>query len=122
VVIRRLRLTYALRHGHGSGVCVMAGFATVPDAVRAAGTTVGQAVAALRSADCGTPVGELADALPGSVSAGAATDYAASWKQGFGAWCDDAGRHGQNLVAAAANYAGTEGVTAAGFRSDLESV
>jgi hypothetical protein len=90
----------------------MAGFAAVPDAVRAAGVVMGDAVGLLRGADVGSPVSELAAALPGSVSAGAATDYAGAWKTDFGAWCDQAADQADNMSRIAANYSGTEvGVT-----------
>jgi hypothetical protein len=93
----------------------MAGFATVPDAVRAAGVTMGDAVSVLRGADCGTPVGELTGALPGSVSAGAATSYASAWKSSFVGWCDQAAAHARNMVQAAANYGQTEHGNAESF-------
>lgn len=86
----------------------MAGFATVPDAVRAAGRTAADASAALRGADCGAPVADLTTALPGSATAGAAGDYAQNWSQTFTSWCDRAGQHATNLTQAAANYARTE--------------
>jgi hypothetical protein len=93
----------------------MAGFATVPEAVRAAGVTMADAVSVLRGADCGTPVGELVGALPGSASAGAATNYASAWKSGFVSWCDQSADHARNMIQAATNYGQTEHGNAESF-------
>lgn len=82
----------------------MTGFATVPDALRKAGKTAEAAVTALRSADCGQPVGELATALPGSASGPAATEYADHWTATFRDWCNEAHRHAGNLTDAAKTY------------------
>jgi hypothetical protein len=100
----------------------MAGFATVPDAVRAAGKTAADASTALRGADCGAPVSDLTAALPGSATADAAGDYARNWSQTFTGWCDQAGRHATNLTQAAANYASTEQGTTHGFDPDAGRV
>jgi hypothetical protein len=80
------------------------GFTTVPEALRAAGKAAGDAVGALRGADCGTPVVEVAAALPGSKAAAAATSIAESWKATFSAWCTDAGQQANALTAAADTY------------------
>lgn len=82
----------------------MTGFATVPDALQAAGRAAGDAVNALRSADCGQPVGELATALPGSASGPAAVEYADGWTTTYRSWCNDADRHAGNLTQAANTY------------------
>jgi hypothetical protein len=76
--------------------------------MRAAGTTVGDATTALREADCGTPYADLSGALPGGVSAGAASDFAQTWSCTFKGWRDQAGQHASNLTQAAANYNATE--------------
>lgn len=86
----------------------MAGFGSTPDAIRAAGKTVETAVSELRQADCGTPVAALATALPGSASGPAATDFADSWSQALGKWCDDASQHATNLGQVATNYANVD--------------
>ncbi len=86
----------------------MTGFATVPDALRAAGKAAADAVSALRGADCGIPVADLAAALPGSASAGAATGYADGWSSTFTGWCASAEQHAANLTTAADTYSTTE--------------
>jgi hypothetical protein len=90
----------------------MAGFATVPDAVRAAAHRVGDATSALGGADCGRPVMDLSTALPGSVSAPAAADFAQAWSGAFKAWASQAVDHASNLALAAANYGATEDANA----------
>lgn len=86
----------------------MAGFAAVPDAIRAAGDAAGKAVDELRGADCGTPVAALATALPGSASAGAASGYAQSWSSALRDWCRQARQQAGDLTTAASNYRVTE--------------
>ncbi len=86
----------------------MTGFTTMPDAIRAAASATTTAVNALKEADCGTPVGTLAAALPGSASAGAAASYAESWTTAFTQWCGQASQHGTNLSQVASNYSDTE--------------
>jgi hypothetical protein len=88
----------------------MTGFTTMPDAIRAAAKATENAVTALKEADCGTPVGTLADALPGSAAAGAAASYAQSWTTAFTHWCNQADQHGTSLNQVAANYGDTENV------------
>jgi hypothetical protein len=82
----------------------MAGFATVPDAVRAAG----DAVTALRGADCGAPVADLTGALPGSASAVAAGEFADNWSATFTSWCEQARQQAGDLILVAGNYERTE--------------
>jgi hypothetical protein len=86
----------------------MTGFGSIPDAIRAAGKTTETTVSELRQADCGTPVGALAAALPGSVSGPAATDFADSWSEAHGKWCDQAAQHAANFAQVATNYANVD--------------
>jgi hypothetical protein len=86
----------------------MTGFGSIPEAIRAAGKAAETAVSELRQADCGTPVGALAAALPGSVSGPAATDFADSWSEAHRKWCDQAGQHATNFGQVATNYANVE--------------
>jgi hypothetical protein len=82
----------------------MTGFGSTPDVIRAAGKTAETAASELRQADCGTPVAQLAAALPGSASAPAATDFADSWSRALSKWCDQATQHATNLGQIATNY------------------
>ena len=80
------------------------GFTTVPEALRAGGKAGQGAVGELRGADCGSPVADVAAALPGSTAAGAASAYAAAWKTTFTGWCTDADQHAAALTKAADSY------------------
>jgi uncharacterized protein YukE len=86
----------------------MTGFGSTPNAIQAAGKTVATAASELRQADCGTPVAQLTAALPGSASAPAATDFADSWSQALGKWCDQATQHATTLGQVATNYANVD--------------
>lgn len=91
------------------------GFTTIPDVLRTAGKAAGEAVGALRSADCGSPVADLVGALSGGKAAGAASSFATAWKFTFIAWCADAERHATALTQAADTYSATEHTNASNF-------
>ncbi|MFE0022645.1 hypothetical protein [Amycolatopsis sp. NPDC059021] len=80
------------------------GFTTVPEALRAAGRSAGDAMGELRRVDCAGPVAELAGALPGAKAAGAASSFGNSWRSAFTAWCADADEHVASLGKAADTY------------------
>ena len=84
------------------------GFQAVPEALRAASQSGRQAVSELRTADCGGPAADVAAALPGTQTAGAASSYARSWTASFTSWCDDAGQFVADLHQAAATYRTTD--------------
>ncbi|MBN6034442.1 hypothetical protein [Amycolatopsis sp. 195334CR] len=89
------------------------GFQTVPDALRAAGKAGQDVVADLcGGGDCGSPFREIAAAVPGGETPGAATAFADSWSTAFTAWCTGAERHAVALAEAADSYA--DGDRAAG--------
>jgi hypothetical protein len=58
----------------------------------------------LREADCGSPVADVAAALPGGKAAGAASAYANAWKSTFAAWRTDADQFTASLTTAADSY------------------
>jgi hypothetical protein len=58
----------------------------------------------LREADCGSPVADVAGALPGGKAAGAASAYADAWKSTFATWCTDADQFAASLTTAAGTY------------------
>ncbi|MET8997155.1 hypothetical protein [Amycolatopsis sp. NPDC004169] len=86
----------------------------MPDALRAAGRAIADALSQLRSADCAQPVTGLTDALPGGQAAPAAASFGASWSMTFRGWCSDAERHDSDLGLAADRYeAGDQGAATA---------
>ncbi|GHG29952.1 MULTISPECIES: hypothetical protein [Amycolatopsis] len=90
------------------------GFRTVPDALRAAGRAIVDALSQLRSADCAQPVTGVAEALPGGQAAPAASSFGTSWGMTFRSWCTEAERYGSDLVLAADHYeAGNHGAATA---------
>ncbi|WIY05580.1 hypothetical protein QRX60_17645 [Amycolatopsis mongoliensis] len=90
------------------------GFQTVPDALRAAGRVIADALSQLRGADCAEPVTGLVEALPGGQAAPAASSFGASWGMTFRGWCTEAERYGSDLGLAADRYeAGDHGAAIA---------
>lgn len=90
------------------------GFRTVPDALRAAGRVIADALSQLRGADCAEPVTGLVEALPGGQAAPAASSFGASWGMTFRDWCTEAERYGSDLGLAADRYeAGDQGAAIA---------
>jgi len=79
-------------------------FATVPDALRAAGKAAADQVGELRGVDCAGSVGQVATAMPGGNAAGAAIRCGDSWKTTFAEWCTEAGRHAEGLTKAGDLY------------------
>jgi hypothetical protein len=98
------------------------GFTTIPDVLRAAGKTAGEALGALRGADCGSPVADLAGALPGGKATGAASSFATVWKSTFTTWCADAERHATALTQAADTYSATEHTNASNFSENTGKI
>jgi hypothetical protein len=98
------------------------GFTTIPNALRAAGKAAGEAVEALRGADCGSPVADLVEALPGGETTGAASSFAKVWKSTFTAWCEDAERHAIALTQAADTYSATEHTNASNFSGNASKI
>jgi hypothetical protein len=86
----------------------MAGFVVEPPAVRAASRATERCVDDVRGADSGAQVTAIAEALPGSASAAAATDYVQAWSARFRTWCQEAEQHATRLSEVATNYAITE--------------
>ncbi|MGH3437496.1 MAG: hypothetical protein ACRDRN_13625 [Sciscionella sp.] len=84
------------------------GYSTIPQALRAAGKTAGDAVESLGGADCGSPCEGVAADLPGSTAANAAKAFADTWSNALKSWRGDAGKHAQALTDAASSYQGTE--------------
>lgn len=94
------------------------GFTTVPEALRAAGRSAGDAMGELRGVDCAGPVSELATALPGAKAAGAASSFGNSWKSTFTAWCADADEHTTSFGKAADAYVASDHHAQASLPSD----
>ncbi len=84
------------------------GFHTIPEALRSARRSAGDAVAELRGADCGEPIRGLATAMPGGTTAGTAPATGEAWTTTFRSWCADAETQAESLATAADRYQATD--------------
>lgn len=82
----------------------MSGFEVVAGQIRTAATQVQAAADGVEDADPSSDIGEVASALPGSQSAGAAATLVDVWRRRFTGWHDDAQAHAANLTASADSY------------------
>lgn len=96
-------------------------FTADPDVLRKAGKSAKTAGEQAGQVKLGPPVEDIAAAMPGGRSEGAAKQVAQSWGQAIGDWSKAAEKHGQSLDASADEYqgsdeSGAQGINAAGGR------
>lgn len=80
------------------------GYRAEPEALRLAGqksALAGEQAAQIRLVD---PAEDIAGALPGGRSEGAAKKVAQSWQRALKTWSDKASSHGRSLTAAGNTY------------------
>ncbi len=86
----------------------MSGYQVIIDALRKAGSAAESAGEQAGAVDLAGPLTGVADALPGSRSAPAATGAANAWTNQIKSWSADAQRCGQGMSASADRYATSE--------------
>ncbi|GAA4612800.1 hypothetical protein [Saccharopolyspora hordei] len=96
-------------------------FTADPDVLRKAGKSATRAGERAGQVTLGPPVEDVAGAMPGGRSEGAAKQVAQSWQQAVAQWSAAAAEHGRSLTASADEYqgsdeAGAQGIRAAGGR------
>lgn len=79
----------------------------VPQEIRTAAGKMDACVSTVRS-HVPTEVGGIADALPGSQSAGAASTLHTTWGSRFRGWANDAEAHASGLRTSADNWTDTD--------------
>lgn len=84
----------------------------VPGDIRAAATAMAAAVTAV-DANAPTGVADVASALPGSQSAGAASRLAETWRTAYADWVRDANHHVEALRQHADDWVETDRAQAA---------
>ncbi|GAB3654511.1 hypothetical protein GCM10027596_06420 [Nocardioides korecus] len=82
----------------------MDGFKVVAGDIRASAREMEAAATGVSGANPGHDVADVATALPGGQSAGAATALVTKWTARFRGWHDDAHSQAERLTTAAANY------------------
>lgn len=91
------------------------GYRAEPEALRAASrkaALAGEQAEQVRLAD---PAEDIAEALPGGKSEGAAKRVAQSWQRTLKTWGGDARKHGESLTAAAGEYERSDRESARGI-------
>jgi hypothetical protein len=90
----------------------VAGFDVVIEELRKTGKAATSAGEQVGTVDLGGAVSGVADALPGSRSAGAVARTAAKWRAEIKNWSGHAADHGRSLNTAADYYAANEDAAA----------
>jgi hypothetical protein len=80
------------------------GLRAEPEALDQAGRSADLAGEQAARIKLGEPAADIAEALPGGKSEGAATPVARSWQHALTTWSDKATAHGESLAAAAKTY------------------
>ncbi|TDD86259.1 hypothetical protein E1202_19100 [Saccharopolyspora karakumensis] len=80
------------------------GLRAEPEALHQAGRSADLAGEQAARIKLGEPAGDIAGALPGGKSEGAATRVAQSWQRALTTWSDAATAHGESLAASAKTY------------------
>lgn len=96
-------------------------FTADPEVLDKAGKSAKSAGEQAGQVKLGPPVEDIAAAMPGGQSEGAAKQVAQSWEQAIGKWSEATEKHGQSLTASADEYrgsdeSGAQGISAAGGR------
>lgn len=84
-----------------------------PDALRKAGASAKSAGEQAGQVKLGPPTEDIAEAMPGGKSEGAAKQVAQSWEKAIKSWSEAAVQHGDSLNATADEYQNSDESSAA---------